>query len=150
MMRRLKILISAVMFAALGAAAGRIAGELRRQQEAGEEPHLDLDRINVRPRDIVPGVVAAMRVADRPWSFLRIPPWMAAFCMNFAIAAFARELEPLRRVAGVHGDEEDEEFDRVPDGTQPADAEGDATPPATEAQEPPGRNGGETFSAFSS
>ena len=99
MARRLRTLLFALLFAVLGAVAGRVANDIRRQRAAGEQPRLDLDGINLRPRDIAPGVVAAMRVSSRPWSLLHIPPWMAAFSVNFAIAAFARELGPLGRMA---------------------------------------------------
>ncbi len=127
MIRRLRTLLFALLFAVLGAVAGRVASDIRRQQAAGEEPQLNLDGINLRPRDIAPGVVAAMRVSSRPWSLLHIPPWMAAFSINFAIAAFARELGPLGRMArGEFGEEDDgpqTEFD-------------DASPTAPPAEEP--------------
>ncbi len=127
MIRRLRTLLFALLFAVLGAVAGRVAGDIRRQQAAGEEPRLNLDGINLRARDIAPGVVAAMRVSSRPWSLLHIPPWMAAFSVNFAIAAFASELGPLGRMArGEFGEQDDEpqtEFD-------------DASPTAPPAEEP--------------
>ena len=109
MFRRLRTLLFALLFAAMGAVAGRVVSDIRRQQAAGEEPRLNLDGINLRARDIAPGVVAAMRVSSRPWSLLHIPPWMAAFSVNFAIGAFARELGPLGRMAqGEFGEGEGE------------------------------------------
>ncbi len=102
MFRRLRLLVATVLFAALGALAGRIIADIRRQQAAGETPHLDIDSITLRPRDIAPGVVAAMRVNGPPWSWLHAPPWLAAFAVSFATAAFAREFGPRRR--GGHGE----------------------------------------------
>jgi len=49
----------------------------------------------LRPRDVIPGLVAALRVHDKPWSFLHIPAWLAAFAVNFGLAAMGRELGPL-------------------------------------------------------
>lgn len=92
MLRTLRNAVLAVIFAALGAAAGRIAADLRRQIAAGQEPRIDLDRIDVRGRDVVPGLVAAMRVRSGPWSYLHVPAWLAAFTVNFVLAAFAGEL----------------------------------------------------------
>ncbi len=115
MLRRLRQLIVAVTFGVLGAAAGRAFADLRRQQQAGEQPtiaSLSLDRISVRPQDVAPGIVAAMRVTSRPWSWLHIPPWLAAFAINFGLVAFARELGSLREmsmgaVPGTDGVEDD-------------------------------------------
>ena len=95
MFSRLRLMVLSGLFAALGAVSGHIVAEVRRQQESAESPHLDLNHINVRPRDIAPGVVAAMRVSGRPWSWLHVPPWLAAFGVNFAIAAFAREISSV-------------------------------------------------------
>ena len=122
MFRRLRQLIVAVLFGVLGAAAGRAFVDLRRQQEAGEQPSLSslsLDRINVRPQDVVPGIVAAMRVTNRPWSWLHIPPWIAAFAVNFGLVAFARELGSLRgmsmgSIPGMGDAESDPPLDDVP------------------------------------
>ena len=97
MMRRLRQFVIAVIFGALGAVAGRLAADFRRQQAAGEPPSPpNLDGINVKPQDIVPGIVAAMRMTSRPWSWLHIPPWFAAFAVNFGILAFADELQSIR------------------------------------------------------
>jgi hypothetical protein len=122
MFRRLRQLIVAVLFGVLGAAAGRAFVDLRRQQEAGEQPSvssLSLDRINVRPQDVVPGIVAAMRVTNRPWSWLHVPPWIAAFAVNFGLVAFARELGSLRSMSmgsipGMGDAESDPPWDDVP------------------------------------
>lgn len=115
MFRRLSQLIVAVAFGVLGAAAGRAFVDLRKQQAEGEQPTMpsfSLDRINVRPQDVAPGVVAAMRVTSRPWSWLHIPPWLAAFAVNFGLVAFARELGSLRgmsmsAIPGMEGVESD-------------------------------------------
>ena len=138
--RRLRLLFIAVLFALLGAVAGRAVGEIRRQQAADETPHLDLDRMNLRPQDVIPGVVAAMRVTGRPWSLLHVPPWLAAFGVNFAIAAFASELGPLRRMARGELGPDDTEPDsglEVPVGQAPAWTASTPQPATTESAEPP-------------
>ena len=95
MMRRLRVAFAALLSAALGAVAGRMAADLRRSAAAGEALAIDPGGFELRPQDIVPGIVAAMRVGDRPWSFLHIPPWMAAFFVSFTVAAFMREIGEL-------------------------------------------------------
>jgi len=117
----------------LGAAAGRAFVDLRKQQEAGEQPtvpSMSLDRISVRPQDVVPGIIAAMRVTNRPWSWLHIPPWIAAFAINFGLVAFARELGSLRgmsmgSIPGMGDAESDPPWDDGP-------ADGAPTSPVVE------------------
>jgi hypothetical protein len=133
MFRRLRQLIVAVLFGVLGAAAGRAFVDLRKQQEAGEQPtvpSMSLDRISVRPQDVVPGIIAAMRVTNRPWSWLHIPPWIAAFAINFGLVAFARELGSLRgmsmgSIPGMGDAESDPPWDDGP-------ADGAPTSPVVE------------------
>ncbi len=124
MFRRISQFIVAVTFGVLGAAAGRAFVELRKQQQAGEQltaSSLSLDRITVRPQDVAPGIVAAMRVTSRPWSWLHIPPWLAAFAINFGLVAFARELSSLRGMSmGANPGTEDSESD-APWGEAPQD-----------------------------
>ncbi len=92
------------MFGVLGAAAGRIAADVRKQQAAGEEPsQINLDGIDLHPRDIAPGIFAAMRVTSAPWSWLHVPPWLAAFAVNFAFVGFAKELGSLKDMSGLPG-----------------------------------------------
>ena len=150
MLRRLRAVVMVALFALVGAVAGRFAADLRRQTEAGEEPHIDLDAIIVRPRDVVPGLVAAMRVRDRPWSYLHIPSWLAALCVNFGLAALGGDLEPLRRMArglGDFGFDPGSDFDDKPpaapdqppaawDDDEPAAAAAGASP-ATAPPPPP-------------
>ena len=158
MIRRLRLLVSAVLFAVLGAAAGRLAADFRRQRAAGEQPHIDLDRVELRPRDVVPGIVAAMRVSGRPWSWLHIPPWLAAFTVNFCIAAWGRELGPLGRAAGINmGDVDDaaagDEAEAWPGApAEPATAGngGPAGPDADPSDERPAAPGAAPESGFTS
>ena len=99
----LRAVLMTVLFALLGAAAGRLAAELRRREREGDPPAVDLRAVLPRSQDIVPGLVAALRVRDRPWSFLRIPPWGAAFAVSFVVAAIGRELQPFAREQGGEG-----------------------------------------------
>ncbi len=103
----LRTVILTAIFALLGAAIGRAFAEQRRRLDAGatslidEGPAacLDLAMAQPTPREIVPGLVAALRVRDRPWSFLGIPPWAAAFAVNFLVTAMGPSLgEALERL----------------------------------------------------
>ena len=100
MLRRLRSLLLIALGAVAGALAGRLAAELRRRAEAGEELGGALEAVSLNPRtlsprELVPGVVAAVRVRDVPWSYLHVPSWLAALSVNFGAAALARELEQL-------------------------------------------------------
>jgi hypothetical protein len=100
MLRRLRFLFFVALAAVAGAVAGRIAAEARRRQEAGESPAgLDLSKITIRVQDLVPGAVAAVRVRDTPWSWLHVPSWLAAFAVNFAVAAVGGDFSRLREMA---------------------------------------------------
>ncbi|MDA1062470.1 MAG: hypothetical protein O2895_06150 [Chloroflexi bacterium] len=97
MFRKLRIVLIAVGFAVLGAAAGRLAADLRRRREQGEPLEITREAAMPRPQEVVPGLVAALRVRDRPWVYLQIPGWFAAFAVNFAFSALGRELRPFAR-----------------------------------------------------
>lgn len=100
MLRHLRLVILVAIAAVAGAVAGRVAAEARRRREAGEQPAgLDLSAITVRAQDLIPGLVAAVRVRDRPWSWLHIPSWLAAFGVNFGVAAVGGDLSRLREMA---------------------------------------------------
>ena len=94
-MRWFRRVLLAVAFAALGAAAGRFFAESRRRADAEEpfDPAASAASAAAMPglRDLIPGLVAALRVGDRPWSYLHLPPWLAAFAVNFVVAAFGRD-----------------------------------------------------------
>ena len=107
MFRRIRGFIFAIAFAVLGAVLGRVVARLRRQAQAGEAMRLDMDAITIRPKDVIPGIIAAMRVRERPWSFLHLPSWLAAFSVNFAFAALAREFGPLMDALRGGGDEDE-------------------------------------------
>ncbi len=94
MIRSLRRAIMVMVYAVLGAVAGRVAMDLRQRQLRGEPLEVKLDASSLRPQEIVPGIIAAMRVRDRPWSYLHIPGWFAAFAVNFAVSALGRELRP--------------------------------------------------------
>ncbi len=97
MFRTIRAIFFAVGFAVLGAAAGRVAADLRRRQEQGEPLEITREAAVPRPQEVVPGLIAAFRVRDRPWSYLHIPGWFAAFAVNFAFSAHGRELRPFVR-----------------------------------------------------
>jgi len=99
-MRWIRAGLRILLWAMLGAIAGRVVGDLRTRGRDGREPTLDLASAAIRPPDVVPGLVAAVRAREWPWSILHLPAWSAAFLVNFALAAFGRELSPLRRLIG--------------------------------------------------
>lgn len=105
--RRVLGFLFAVLAGIAGAFAGRYVARMREQPTAAyaaaEAPLQDAE-VRVRPRDVVPGLIAALRVHDRPWSYLHIPAWLAAFGVNFAIAAMGRDLGPLGNT--LRGDED--------------------------------------------
>ena len=91
MIRSVRRALMVMVYAVLGAVAGRVAMDLRQRQLRGEPLEVKLDASSLRPQEIVPGIIAAMRVRDRPWSYLHIPGWFAAFAVNFAVSALGRE-----------------------------------------------------------
>jgi hypothetical protein len=96
-MRRIRTLIFVIIAAVGGAILGRMAADARRQREAGES--FQPGAVQLKPQDLIPGIVAAMRVRDRPWSWLHIPSWLAAFAVNFAVGAIGSDLQRLREMA---------------------------------------------------
>ena len=96
-MRRIRTLIFVIIAAVGGAILGRMAADARRQREAGEP--FQPAAVTLKPQDLIPGIVAAMRVRDRPWSWLHIPSWFAAFAVNFAVGAIGSDLQRLREMA---------------------------------------------------
>jgi len=96
-MRRVRTLIFVIIAGVCGAVAGRMAADARRQREAGES--FKPGSVTLRPQDLIPGIIAAMRVRDRPWSWLHIPSWFAAFAVNFAVGAVGSDLQRLREMA---------------------------------------------------
>ena len=99
MMGRIRFLLFIAIAAIVGAVAGRVAAEVRRQQEAGEPIDISLNDVKVQIQDLVPGLVAAARVRDTPWSWLHIPSWMAAFGVNFGVGAVGGDLSRIREMA---------------------------------------------------
>ena len=100
---RLRAALAAALCALLGAAAGRAVAARRR---AGGADGIAIPGAALRPpgaHELAPGLVAAMRAGRWPWSFLRVPPWAAAFAVNFLVAAFARELRPIALAIGRAG-----------------------------------------------
>jgi hypothetical protein len=133
MFRRLFAILFALVAALAGAVLGKVVADARRQSEAGDEMHLDMDVTALHPRDVMPGLIAALRVRDRPWSFLHIPSWLAAFSVNFAFAALSHELGPLLRT--LRGESDDEDIYRV-DGAPPS-----WTPAPSSSSAPPTMEG---------
>ncbi len=130
-MRRIRNILLALAFAALGAVAGRFVADSRRRAEAGEPFEASLDAVAMPGiRDLVPGLVAALRVHDRPWSYLHLPSWLAAFAVNFVVIAFGRDL-PFLRALGITGDDEPRRDGH--DDEHDAAAGQHAAPPQSEA-----------------
>ncbi len=100
-MGKVRTVVVAVGCALLGAAAGRAVVQWRSQAAAGRPPRIDLETLQPRPREVIPGLVAALRVHDRPWSYLHIPSWLAAFAVNVAVGALAQEMAPVLRALGI-------------------------------------------------
>ncbi len=146
MIRRLRSLLLVLLAAGLGAVAGRVALEVRHRIDAGEPPEsVDLRRVTVRVQDLVPGLVAALRVRDVPWSWLHIPSWLAAFGVNFAVAAIGGDLSRLRSMversamgmAGVDPWDDEPEAEWTPNWAP------DASP-----EPPPAADSGTGFTSF--
>jgi hypothetical protein len=127
MLRWLRNLFFALAFALAGAIAGRIVSNYRTALDAGSavaSARLDQGVLRLRPRDVLPGLIAALRAGEAPWSYLRVPAWLAAFVVNFGFSAFAKELEPLKRMSGFpdldfFGRGDDEETEAQQGGASP-------------------------------
>lgn len=139
MIRFLRRSILVIVYAVLGAVAGRVAMDLRRRHAEGAPLEVKLDASSLRPQEIIPGLIAALRVRDRPWSYLHIPGWFAAFTVNFAISALGRELQP------VPGDEADTVDDAGDVRTIPTTARDRPSPPSSAA---PGDDAPAGFTPF--
>src|SRR5690606_28888657 len=84
----------------LGAVLGRLALDARKRMEAGESPTaIDPSTITLRVQDVVPGLVAAFRVKDAPWSWFHVPSWLAAFTVNLGVGALGGDLARFRAQA---------------------------------------------------
>jgi hypothetical protein len=105
--RFVRTVLGALIAAALGVVLGRLVVGLRREAQGEEPMAFDAASLIPQPQEVVPGLVAALRVSDAPWSALHVPPWLAAFVVNFALTALGRELGPLLRTFGLGGDEDD-------------------------------------------
>ena len=100
MFRRLRSLAFILLGAALGAAVGRLALEARQNMERGESAtDIDVGRVTLRIQDVVPGLVAAFRVSDAPWSWFHIPGWLAAFAVNAGVGAVGGDITKIREHA---------------------------------------------------
>lgn len=141
MFRSLRKLILIALAAAAGAVIGRWVAEARARVDEGEDPlAIDLRDVNVRPQDFVPGMVAAFRVGEPPWSWLHIPAWAAAFAMNFGTSVVGGDFDRLRqafedRALSALGLQPEVEIEDVPQ--TPPDGPFAHTPPAPAASEAP-------------
>jgi hypothetical protein len=138
MLRRLRSFVLIVIAAIGGAACGRAVAEMREPREPGlDAPAPRSTTFAIRPQDVVPGIVAAFRVGEAPWSWLHIPGWLAAFAVNFAAAALIGDLQRLRDMfeGGIMGPNDpwrsEHAGDVVDRGGAPAwDADGPPAPTA--------------------
>ena len=83
----------------LGAVAGRALVELRHRRHGADLPPISPRDLLPGPGDVIPGLIAAARASEPPWSYLHIPRWLAAAGVSFVTTAFSRELQPLFDVA---------------------------------------------------
>jgi hypothetical protein len=102
-MRLIRTVLAAMAAAVLGVVLGRLVAGMRREAQGGEP--FDVASLRPSPQEVVPGLVAALRAQDSPWSALHIPPWLAAFTVNLAMTAIGREIAPLLRSFGLGGEE---------------------------------------------
>lgn len=114
--RRLRNLILIGLAAVVGSALGRYAAQIHARIDAGEDPLGAAFEFDIRPQELVPGVVAAFRVGEPPWSWLHVPAWLAAFATNFAVTAVGGDLDRLRqtieeRAMGMLGIEPEREVE---------------------------------------
>jgi len=97
MLRRLRSIVLVIIAAAVGAALGKVALQARHRMDAGEPlTQVEFSDLNLRAQDFIPGLVAAFRVKDAPWSWFHIPGWMAAFAVNFGIGAAGGDIAALK------------------------------------------------------
>ena len=97
MLRRIRSFVLISIAAIAGAVCGRAFAQMREQGESplagrGVRP----SGLRIRPQDVVPGIVAAFRIGEAPWSWLHIPGWLAAFAVNFGAAALGGDIQRLR------------------------------------------------------
>lgn len=145
MARRVRSLLLTALCAVIGAVIGRLVLEARRRRDAGLDPMgLRPGDVTVRAQDLVPGLVAAYRVQDQPWSWLHVPGWLAAFSVNLTVAAVGGDLSTLRDAAtralsGALGVDFDDPFGLKSDviDVEPVESSAATEPPAQAASGSP-------------
>lgn len=99
-MRRLRSVLYVLVAAVLGAVIGRLAFQARERIDAGQPiESVNLAAAQPRVQDVIPGLVAAFRVQDAPWSWFHIPGWLAALAVNAAVGAVGGDFTSLRERA---------------------------------------------------
>lgn len=97
MLHRLRTVVIVMLAAVLGAVLGRVILQARERMDAGEPPtDVDIQQVAPRVQDVIPGLVAAFRVKDAPWSWFRIPAWFAAFAVNLGVGAAGGDIAALK------------------------------------------------------
>ena len=86
-MRRFRTILLTIGFAVAGAIVGRMAANAQRRAAGDARPPGGTSFTGLGPQAVIPGLIAATRVGERPWSLLHIPPWLAAGIVNFIVAA---------------------------------------------------------------
>jgi len=119
--------------AAIGSVLGRYAAQMHARIDAGEDPLGGEFEFDIRPQELVPGVVAAFRVGEPPWSWLNVPGWLASFGTNFVVAAVGGDLDRLRqnieeRAMSMLGLETEREIEIHDVNTMSPEAAGDGAP----------------------
>lgn len=103
MLKRLRSFVLIAIAAVAGAVGGRMFAQMRAARMHPEAVPAGDSGIRLRVQDLVPGIVAAFRVSEPPWSWLHVPGWLAAFTVNFAAAALAGDLGRLREMFEAGG-----------------------------------------------
>lgn len=144
-MRRLRTILLTIGFAVAGAVAGRMAANAQRRAAGDDRPPGGTSLTGLGPQAVIPGLIAATRVGERPWSLLHIPPWLAAGVVNFIVAAMTSaspddgpESAPPARTIHVEGVPVENASPAAASAARAAPGSGSGAAPTTSADPPTG------------